>query len=286
MITEITPVLGSQIVQGWHNAAKADARRRKLAGLVDACGNEHRLVPLAQIGKGRAAASNIRAEHKCDTTRLEKPSTPLDHGLFQLESRDPIEEEAAGAVIAVINGHLIAEPSKLLGGSETRRAGTNNADARAALGCRCYRCDPTGLESRLGDVLLDGADGHRRVPRLLEHAIALAETILRANATADLGHVVGGGGKLISFLQPPLGGELEPVGNIIVQGTVHLAEGNAALLASRRLFRTDPPVKGAINLVEIHASGFCGTLLRHGMSKIHKLHHLAGHPMPSPIAMC
>ena len=44
----------------------------------------------------------------------------------------------------------------------------------------------------VGDVFLDRADGHGAVARLFDHTVAFTQTVLRADAAADLGEGVGG----------------------------------------------------------------------------------------------
>ncbi len=59
---------------------------------------------------------------------------------------------------------------------------------------------------------------------------------LRADAAADFGHVVGGLRDFVGFFEAALGGELQPVGNVVRERAVNLAEGHAALGATRSLF--------------------------------------------------
>ena len=96
------------------------------------------------------------------------------------------------------------------------------------------RLDPAALPGGVGDVLLDRADGDA-LEALLDDAIAFAEPVLRADAAADLGEGVGGGGDLVGLLQPPFGGQLQPVRDVVRERAMDLAEGHAALAAPARL---------------------------------------------------
>src|SRR3546814_17975574 len=70
----------------------------------------------------------------------------------------------------------------------------------------------------------------------LDHAIALAQPVLRADAAADLGHGGGAVGQLIGFAQPAFGRQLQPVGDMVAERAMDRAIGHAALRAARRLF--------------------------------------------------
>ena len=55
------------------------------------------------------------------------------------------------------------------------------------------------------------------------------------DAATDFGHRRSGVAQLIRLAQPPLGGQPQPVGNVVVQRTMHRAIGYAALRTARRL---------------------------------------------------
>src|SRR5262249_52276941 len=112
---------------------------------------------------------------------------------------------------------------------EPRRPGADDTDALLALARRLDRRDPAILPGRLGQVLLDGANGDGAVPGLLDDAIAFAEPVLRADAPANFRHGIGCRRNLVGLLQPPFRCELQPVRDVVLQRTVRLTERDAAL---------------------------------------------------------
>ena len=206
-----------------------------VARLVDAGGDEHRVVPLAQLRQGHVAADGA-VQVEADAALLEGAPAAQHHLLLQLEVRDAVDHQPAGAVVAVVDVHLVAAGAQPLGGGEAGRAGADDADALREFGARARRRDPAALPGGVGDVLLDRADGDA-LEALLDDAIALAEPVLRADAAADLGEGVGGGGDLVGLLQPPFRGELQPVRDVVRKRAMDLAEGHAALAAPARLLR-------------------------------------------------
>src|SRR3546814_19249666 len=94
----------------------------------------------------------------------------------------------------------------------------------------CFK-QKTAYEMRIIDWSSDVCSSDLK----FDHAIAFAQAILRADAAADLGHRRGRVRKLIGLAQPPLGGQAQPVGDMIVERTMHRAIGHAALRAARRL---------------------------------------------------
>ena len=113
-----------------------------------------------------------------------------------------VDQQAADPVIAVVDVNLVAEAAQLLGGGHAAGPGADNAHRLRPLGPGLGRLDPAVAERGVGDVALHGADGDR-LETLFDHAVAFAETILRADAATDLRHVVGRRRNLVGFFQPP-----------------------------------------------------------------------------------
>ena len=89
--------------------------------------------------------------------------------------------------------------------------------------------------------------------RLLDHAIALAQPVLRTDPPADLREGVGGLADLIGFAQAPLCRQLEPVWNVVVKRAMRLAIGSAALAAAACLLLGLRIGVLSVNLVEVLA---------------------------------
>ena len=137
--------------------------------------------------------------------------------------------------------------------------------------------DPALLPGGVGDVALHRPDGDGAMPRLLDDAIALAEPVLGADPAADLRKVVGGGGDLIGLLQPALRRQLQPVGDVVMDGAMDLAEGHAALRAASGLGLGLALVESGIDLPEIPAPAAGGPLGRHFPPDRDECQHLRGH---------
>src|SRR3546814_14080560 len=63
-IAKADAVGGSQIIECLHYAARADAGRLDVAGLVDASGDQDRVMTLAQLVHGGVAADFERSEER------------------------------------------------------------------------------------------------------------------------------------------------------------------------------------------------------------------------------
>ena len=91
----------------------------------------------------------------------------------------------------------------------------NDAHRLGPLNRRAGRFNPTLGERGIGDIALDGTDGDR-IEALLDHAVALAESVVGADATADLGKGVGRLGDLVGLSEATFGGQFQPVGYVVL----------------------------------------------------------------------
>ena len=204
-----------------------------------------------------------------------------DYRLFQLEARNAIGQQPARAVIAIIDRDLHALPPQHVRRRKTPRPRADDADAFGPFGMGADRLDPAFLPRRIGDVFLHRADGDCAMARLFDHAVAFAQPILRADAAADFREGVGGLAYLVGFLQPPLGGQLQPVGDVVVQGAMRLAIGHAALAAAAGLLGRLAIRVLPVNLVEILRARGCVTFLGHLFAQGDEFQHLLrGHGPP------
>jgi hypothetical protein len=91
-------------------------------------------------------------------------------------------------------------------------------------------------------------------------------------------------GQFVSLFETPLGGQHQPIGYIVVQGTVHLTEGYAALRAARGLLGGAAGIELAVDLIEILAPGRRVPLVGHALVDADELQHSAWHTEVSPLA--
>ncbi len=242
--------------------------------------DEQGIVALAQLGEADAAA-DLAVEMELDTGVAEQARAALDHGLLQLEVGDAVDQQSADPVVAIVDVDLVALLAQLLGGGEPGRPGADHADRFGALPARLRRLDPAHLEGGVGDVPLDRADGDR-FEALLDHAVALAQAVLRADPAADLGHVVGRRSELVGLLETVLRRHPQPVRDVVVQRAVHLAERDPALLATGRLLGRPLRLELVVDLAEVMAPLGDRPLVGHGLRNGDELHHLGGHARGLP----
>ena len=147
------------------------------------------------------------------------------------------------------------------------------------------RLNPALFPCCVSDIFLDCADGNGTMARLLDNAVAFAETILRTNPPAYLREGVGGLAYLISFAQPSFGRKHQPVGDIVVQRTMRLAIGHTTLAAAAcLLFRLGVRILG-IDLVKVRLPQISIALFRHVPFNGYKFEHrLICHIASSPHA--
>src|SRR5665213_1616701 len=143
-------------------------------------------------------------------------------------------------------------------------AGADDPDRLAAVALSAQRRYPAFLPSLVREVAFDRADGDGAVAGLLDDAIAFTQAVLGTDAAAHLGHGAGGLGQLIGLADTPFGGHPQPVGDVVVQGTMGLAEGHAALRAPRRLLGRLGVDEVGIDFVEVASARLHVTLFRHG----------------------
>ena len=137
-------------------------------------------------------------------------------------------------------------------------------------------------EGVVGDEAFDGADGDA-FEAFLDNAIAFAEAVLRADAAADFGEVIGGGGDFVGFFQAAFGGELQPVRDVVVQRAVHRAERHAALAAAAGLGGGFLGREIAVDFVEIGAAVGDAAFGRLVLRQVSETQHFLGHRRNSGI---
>jgi hypothetical protein len=119
------------------------------------------------------------------------------------------------------------------------------------------------------------------VARFLDHAIAFAKTVLRANATTDFRECIGCLTELIGFPKAPFRRQAQPIGDIVVQRAMGLAIRNATLAAPTGLFGGFGACIFRINFIEIMRTQIRRALLRGFFFDGYKFKHLLlGHGLP------
>ena len=254
----------------------------QIAGLVDAGRDQHRIM-LAANGVEADILADIAVQHEFDAAILQQSVAALDDLLLQLEAGNAIDHQPAGTVVAVIDGDLKPHPPQPVRRREATRPGTDNANGfRAFLG-RLDGFDPAFFPGGIGDVFFDRADSDGAVARLLDDAIAFAEPVLRADAATDLGEGIGFLTAQIGLARAPLGGQAQPVGDIVVQRAMVLAIGHATLAAAAGLFLRLGIREFTVDLVEILTAHIRRALLGHLTPDGDKFQHfLRGHVASPP----
>ena len=112
---------------------------------------------------------------------------------------------------------------------------------------------------------------------LLNRADAFAEPVLWADTATDLRHIIGGAGDRIGFFQAILGGEFQPVRDIVGERAALLAEGHAALRTARGLCLHAFDGVIAVNLLEVPFARLGRPFLRHRAFDFDELQHFFCH---------
>ena len=111
------------------------------------------------------------------------------------------------------------------------------------------------------------------MPRLFDDAGAFAQPILGADTAADLRHVRCGSGDLIGLLQPSGRCQHQPVGDVVLERAVRLAERHAALRAAGGLLIGLGCNEVGVDFVEVGAAFVRLTLVGRLLVDGHKSEH-------------
>ena len=173
-----------------------------------------------------APMSALGPEHRALGRHLVEP--PIDEVLGHLEVRDAVAQQAAEAVVALEDGHVVAGPGQLLGSGQPGRPGTDDGDPLAgAFGGR-LRLDAALVEGPLDDRHLDLLD-RDRVGVDGEHAGGFARR--RADPAGELGEVVRRVQPLARVAPVATGDELVPLRDQVAERAAAMAERHAAVHA-------------------------------------------------------
>jgi hypothetical protein len=125
-----------------------------------------------------------------------------------------------------------------------------------------------------------------RKPRKRKVSKSDVPALQRADAAADFRHVVGLRGQPVSLLHPTLGGQHQPVRDVVVKRAVDLAERHTTLRAAARLVLGSGDIELVIDLVEILNTCLGTALVRHFLVGGDEFQHLARHgcaPLSCPV---
>ncbi len=209
------------------DAVQLAAWHLDLAGTRGAGAEDDGVVELTEVRVGEVTP-DLDAAHELDAGGRHHIDPTLHDGLVQLEIRDPVAEEAARPVVALVDDDGVAGTRELLGRSQPGRPAPHHGDGLARRRRALDRLHPALVEGALADRpldLLDG-DGLRRQP---EHARRLARR--RADPPGELGEVVGPAEVLEGGLPATVAEGVVEVGDRVAERAARLAEGDAAVHA-------------------------------------------------------
>jgi hypothetical protein len=213
------------------HAREIPARQRERAMALRA-GREHDGVVARSQLLVREVRADAHAVGELDALGLELRHAAVDQLLLELEVGDAVAQEAAGAVVALVDRDRVPRARELLRGGEPRGPRADHADAVAGALLRGLRDDPALLPGALDDRPLDLLDRHRVVVDR-EHAGLLARR--RAELAGQLGEAVGGVQARARLLPVPAVDEVVPVGDEVAERAAAMAERDAARHAAARL---------------------------------------------------
>ena len=158
-LAKADPVGGDQEVERLEHALRRVSGRLHLPCGIDAGRDQDRVMPCAQLGEADVPA-DVGVEHERHAAVREALHATLDDLFLELEIRDAVDQETACAVVAIINGDLVASCAKFVGRREAGRACADDADAFDAFAWGCDRLHPAAIPCRVGNVAFDCADRH------------------------------------------------------------------------------------------------------------------------------
>ena len=149
-----------QVIHGEVDALCIAAGGGDVTGLLGTAAQHYGVILVLQFLSTDIAA-HIGVHHKLNAFILQDLHAAVDDPLFQLHVGDAVHQQAARAVLALINSHLVAALVQQVGHRKPRRACTNDRNRLAGAGRRRHGVDSAALVA----VFYDGAfvlfHGHR-----------------------------------------------------------------------------------------------------------------------------
>ena len=190
---------------------------------------EHDGVVVAPQLLDRDVDADVRVHAELGALGLHLLDATVEVALLHLELGDAVAQEAADAVGAFEHDDVVARARELLRGREARGPGADDRDPLARLHRGVHRGDPPLVPRAVDDLDLDLLD-RDRVLVDAEHARRLARR--RAQATGELGEVVGGVEPLDRVAPVVAVDEVVPVGDEVAERAAVVAERDAAVHAA------------------------------------------------------
>ena len=210
------------------DAGELATRRLEVAFDPGADRDHDRVMGGGQLGRVDRAA-DVATELELDALRLEQRDAPVDHPLLELRVRHPEAHQPARCLVALVDGHVVADLVELGRRGEARWAGADHGEPLAGAALGRAGDDPALLEAAIDDRVLDLLDHHRVVVDR-EHARRFARR--RADQPGELGEIVGGVQLLARLLPVVAADEVVPVRDQVAERAGRVAERHAAVHAA------------------------------------------------------
>ena len=267
--------VADQIGQGRHHAFKVEPGQRAIDSGIGAEAEEHGVEVVQQLIEAEVAA-DLDAQPELDAHALQHLPARAHHFLVELERWDAETQQAADLGMAIEHHRINALTRQHIGTGEARGPGTDHRDALAGLDHARQIRPPALGQGGVGDVFLDAADGDC-AEVVVERAGAFAEAILWADPTADLGQRIGRMRQLGGLEQPTLADQLQPVRDVVMNWTLPLAVGVAAVQAACGLVGRIRRLVLAIDLAAVEDAQLDRHLGRHAPVGAQEMHRVAFH---------
>ena len=216
----------------WHremHTAQATTRRVEVARVVGAARQQDCI---------ELAAQDVDSDVNADVHRMtevypfgrELLDPPVEHALLELEFRNTVPQQTAGAVVLFQHRDGVTEAAELLRRSESSRPRAYHRDASPGLAARRTRRNPSFGETTIRNGLLDVANGDR----LLDDAKdACRFAGRRTEPAGEFGEIVGCMQRIARLSPAATEHEVVPLGNDVAHRApgVALAEWHATIHA-------------------------------------------------------
>ena len=133
--------------------------------------------------------ADVRVGLEGDALGVHLLDAAVDDVLFKLEVGNAVAEQAADAVVLLVDGDGVAGAAQLLRGGQARGTAADDGDALAGVVLGRLGMNPAFVPGALDDGALDELDGNRRLIDA-EHAGGFARR--GADAAGELRKIVGG----------------------------------------------------------------------------------------------